>query len=87
MQRPWMSCFHTFFNGTHWKPITNVKARVPSVMTTMKAMMILANVLYVPLMMRRMKRQTEILISPVARFVCISETVVHFEASDKDGSI
>ena len=50
---------------------------------TMKAMMMFDSLRCVPLMMRRMNKHTEVLISPVAIVACISAMVVHFEASDR----
>lgn len=82
MQCPWIVGFHTFPNGMHWKHITNRNARVPSILMTMKAMITFDSLRFVPLMMRRMNKHTEVLISPVAIVACISAMVVHLAASD-----
>ena len=59
-----------------------MKARVPSILITMKELTIFDCLRCVPLMMRRMNKHTEVLISPVATVACISAMVVHFEASN-----
>ena len=87
MQCPSVVGLHTLLNGTHWKNITKRKARVPSMLMTMKEMIIFDSLGWcVPLITRRMNRHTEVLISPVAIVACISAMVVHFEASDSVGS-
>ena len=87
MQCPLVVGLHTLLNGTHWKKITKRKARVPSMLMTMKEIIIFDSLGWcVPLITRRMNKHTEVLISPVAIVACISATVVHFEASDSVGS-